>query len=275
LKFVNGLYKSAVGRLLAGMGAMAAGELGTMGALSGLHNLVKSEGEDMSHTSPQRITALLAAVKKKHGLDVGYRHDPVAISSNAGYMTSDMWSRSAEGIEKRINDPRSHDPQSAEYVHPSTRRMLIKKVDDIGKSMRRGGLVMTGKHFKKPGTVEHELGHAIAGSRGNAVERATIQHDIPKYSPLYHTLPTYLAAFKGGGKGPMVGALAGGLTGLLTDIPTLYAEYSANKYGDKLMSKDQPQQGRNKSYGSYLASSVLPGAITGGLYGLAKRKFKL
>jgi len=265
----------AEGRTLAAAGSMLAGVLANNAASSGLQSLVSSEGAGMAHTSNTRIAKLLEIVRKRYGVDVGYMHDPYIAGENAGFATPEMMNKNIAGINTALNDPATRDHSAPEYVHPSKRRAMISHVDELKKKMRNNGIIITGKHFKKPGTVEHELGHAIAANKGNFIEQATAKYNIPSYSTAYHTLPSYVAAFAGGGKSPLKGALAGGLAGLLTDVPTLYSEYSANKYGDKLMKPGSPQHAKTKAYGSYLSSSVLPFAVTGGLYGLAKRKWKL
>lgn len=260
---------------LAGLASVALGGLGNMGAVYGLNKLIAREGMELSHTSPQRVQSLLDIVRNKHGIDVGYIHDPYIVGTNAGYATPDMMERSIGDIEEGLNKPTSHDPSSTAYIHPSERRALIRRVDDLKKSMRRSGIIITGKHFKKPGTIEHELGHAIAANKGNVVERALIKYDVPGWSTFYHTIPSYIAALVGGSKSPLTGMLAGGLTGLATDIPALYTEYSANKYGDELLDKDAPQHSKYKSYGTYLSNAILPFLITGGIYGLSKKKLGL
>ena len=266
---------STEGRTLAAAGSMLAGVLANNAASSGLQSLVSNEGAGMSHTSNTRIAKLLETVRKRYGIDVGYVHDPYIVGENAGFATPEMMNSNIAGIDKVLNDPATRNQSAPEYVHPSKRRAMISHVDELKKKMRNNGIIITGKHFKKPGTVEHELGHAIAANKGNFIEQATAKYNVPSYSTAYHTLPSYMAALAGGSKSSLKGILAGGLTGLLTDVPTIYSEYSANKYGDKLIKPGSPQHAKAKAYGSYLSNAILPFAVTGGLYGLAKRKLKL
>ena len=255
--------------------SMLAGKLGGGAAVSGLSHLLTEEGRGMGHTSPQRVQALLDQVRAEHDLDVGYEHAPEIVGSNAGYMRPGVPEKIVGDLRKALDDPKSKVPGSKTYIHPTERRQYSRMIAKLEGASRPGGLVLTGTHFKKPGTVEHELGHAIAGSRGNILERAATNTEADPF--YYHTLPSYLAAFLGARKGsPLMGAVAGGLTGLATSAPTLYAEYAANRYGDQLLDPaEKDKHGKWKGYGTYLAGAGIPAALTGALYGLFRRKMKI
>jgi hypothetical protein len=259
--------------LLGALGATALGQLGGLLSTAGLTRVLQREGKSMGHTSPQRVQELLDKVKQKYNLDVGYLHSPDIAGSNAGFSTRKNVDKHVKTVRELLKGGDKDNPPYG--LTKKELRHLEKGIDELGRNVRKGGLVITGTHFKKPGTVEHELGHAIAASRGNPIEKAIIQKNIPEWSELYHAIPSTLAGLYGGGRyGPLKGALIGGLTGLATNAPTLYAEYSANKYGDQLLDESKPTQSKNTAYGTYLAGSAVPSALTGATFGLLNRKFK-
>lgn len=234
---------AAIGSTLGGLAAAGLARDTLSGALTGSRT-----GE--SHVSPQRVNTLLQQVKDQHGVDVGYLHSPGILGRSAGYMTPENVSGAVRRL-RTLGDEAS--------------------VSKLESARRPGGLVITGTQFKKPGVLEHELGHAIAANVGNPVERTILNENVQSAAPLYHDLPSLIMALRFGGKGPVSGALAGALTGALTNAPSLYAEYSANKYGSKLLgNKEDPD--KNMSLLTYLASSAVPYGVTGALYGLLKKR---
>lgn len=230
--------------------AIVLGSLGSRAALGLLNSGVGRETEAAPHISPQHVDRLLQRVKSTHGVDIGYVHAPQLIDGNAAFASPEKAKRLLKSLRDQGN------PLAAE----------------MRKAIKSDGLIITGRNTKKQGIIEHELGHGVAAAQGNVVERANAKYDVPKYGFLYHTIPSYAAAIIGGKRGPLAGALAGGIAGGLTDAPKLYSEYSANKYGREISETGElPFSGLN--FSTYLSRAVLPGALTGALYGaLSKRR---
>ena len=270
-RLTDPIMKKVIPTIPAAVGAGVLGELTGSALTHILGKSVQQEAKTLPHVSPQAVNRAFEFVKKKHGLDVGYMHDPYLTGLNAGYSPRKSLLDRAKQTEKVIEGP------FKEGIPPATRRALKRRIEKIRERMGRHGLVMTGTHFKKPGTVEHELGHAIAAHRGSFLER--LGHgELPKYSLLYHTLPSYGAALAAGlKKGPLAGLAAGGLVGALTELPTLKAEWAANKYAEPIIKEvhpGRPLHGKWKAYGTYVLPSTLPYAISGLLMGLVGRKLK-
>ena len=239
------------------LASVLGGLLATEGTLYGMGRALERSGRNLPHVSPHRINALLQQVKEEKKVDVGYTHLPDFMEGNAGYITKEEWNKFRTHI-KELPDG---------WLTPKEMRMIQTAINKVDENMRPHGVILTGRHFKKPGTIEHELGHAIATHKGSFLERMS-HKPIPRgIGEGLNALTPLVGLGVGVTKGPIVGALAGTAAGLLTNAPTIYGEYAANRYGDQLLRPGEAQHGKNLAFGTYLVGSAMPAAVTGGITG--------
>jgi len=201
----------------------------------------------------RNVDSIRDKVKELHGIDIGTAHVPSALSNNAMFV---------------------HPTESKPYIRKVLRRKYIPEElkEKLREARGRHGTVLTGKHMKRRGVLEHEYGHGIASAKGNLLERISSHPAIMQYRGAYHKLPAMIAGILAGKKGMTRGALAGAGVGLLTDAPRLYAEHSANQYAKDLMTDEQKQ---DVSYvrpmiGNML-SATAPYALIGAMSGLGHK----
>ena len=191
--------------------------------------------------------------KQQHGVDIGAAHVPELFEENAVFI---------------------HPDTARPYLRKALRRKYVP--EELKQKLRdaagRHGIVLTGKHMKRRGILEHEFGHGIAAAKGGPIEKTVSQPWVMQHRGLYHKLPSLAAGLVGGRYGIGKGLLAGAATGLATDAPRLYAEHAANKYARGLLPDEaQEQVSYTKPMLSNVATSVLPFAALGAFSGLGHR----
>lgn len=191
----------------------------------------------------------VGALKKEHGIDVGYAHSPAAAGENAFFATK-------KDLEDIIKDPMLD-------------KKDIKTFTKLVRQAREHGLIVTGKGFKKPGVIEHELGHALAANKGTPWEKFT-HGDVPPALQLLGTMGGLGGGYIiGGMKGPLVGALTAlGISGL-TSVPMVHREMIANRYGAEMMTPEMQEKVKNWPFlGSYINAGITMPTVGGALSGL-------
>jgi hypothetical protein len=191
-------------------------------------------------------------VRDQYGVDVGVAHVPGVLENNAVWV-----------------HPKSV-PSLMEFAKGHGANEVF--LDKLRQASGKGGIILTGKHAKRRGIVEHEFGHAIAGAKGNAIERLVHRPWVEQYSQYYHTFPSIFSAIIAGARGgPLAGLAAGSLVGLGTNLPRLYAEHAANRYARELLPEDLKEEvSYFPSYSTYLANSAVPAGVLGTSVGLSR-----
>lgn len=256
----------------AALGSTMLGELAGVAVpylmVKGFENKNKQHG----HISPQAIGKMQDYVKRKHKLDVGYAHAPL-IGRNAGYMTR----KDVTHAKNMVKDLFKSSPEDLRQQGLTGHQLgnFQKALENV----RKNGLVLTGTNFKKPGTVEHEFGHAIASQRGNWAERgshAVRGGDItgPIAAAAGELLPHLAGMYVGATKGPLLGMATGLGAGLLANAPTLYSEHAANNRGKEISEELGLRKGpaNTLATGSYVAGSVVPAIVSAALMGLGAKR---
>ena len=254
--------QSGIGRwgALAAVASPFVGELTTEHVNNALVRKIEEQSRTIPHVSDRRSQELLDRVRSEYDVDVGTMHSPYLVGTGAAYLHP-------AGIERVAQKFEGAD------LHPRAREAIQRRLDQIIDRKGQHGIILTGRHFKKPGTMEHELGHAIAMHRGNPVERFIGDHGLGSGTPSFPTrvLPHIVAIATGILKGPLAGASAGAASGILAQSPRLYSEYSADKYGDRLLDRSAPYQRSFLPRLTYLTNAALPAMISGGLSGILRR----
>jgi len=242
--------------------ALGIGTLGAIPIQRAIQSAAVHDGSRLPHMSTAETKAIIKRMKDKFKLNVGYTHDPYFSGDNAMYISPDLWGR----ISKMQNFITASD------LHPAAKKALINRIQSFGGKAGKHGIIITGRYTKKPEIIAHELGHAVAKYKGTALERLSSQPWVKNYRMYYHTIPAYAAGIAAGRAfGPVGGALIGGLTGLATDTPTLYNEYTANRYAKQLMNPDVSTALNLKALSTYLAGAGVGSALTGAVSGFLRR----
>lgn len=192
-------------------------------------------------------------VKREHKLNVGYMHSPSVAGDNAFFATK----KDLEDIIKDNKDNPLFDPKSFG-------RML--------RAAKQHGLVVTGKGFKKPGVIEHELGHAIATHRGTDWEKFTHEAAAPVLNSLgmLAGIGSGMAVALTGSAGPRrraLAALTGGGVASLFNVPLVSRELTANRYGRELMDDETNDKVKNWPFvGTYVNSGLTFPAVSSSLF---------
>jgi hypothetical protein len=184
--------------------------------------------------------------KKEYGVDVGYAHG--VGKDNAGFARKEELREAANAGED----------YSEHY------RKLLQKA-------KAQGLVITAKGYRRPGVVEHELGHAIA-AKGSGLERFTQGAWAKGLSGLGSVGGLAAGVYAGAAHGPLAGALTGlGVAGL-GNLPLISGEVLAHRYGKELLPKGREGINSAPFVGSYINSGITAPTVAGALMGLLGRK---
>jgi len=210
--------------------------------------LIERAGQHALSEAPEykRKPGAFQKAKKDFGVDVGYVHGEG--KDNA------MFARKEE-LREAAN---AGEDYSEHY------RQLLQKA-------RAQGLVITSKGCRRPGVIEHELGHAIA-SKGSGLERFTQGAWAKGLSGLGSVGGLAAGVYAGATHGPLVGALTGlGVAGL-GNAPLIAGEVLAHRYGRELLPKNREGIDPTPFVGSYINAGVTAPTVAGALMGLLGRK---
>jgi hypothetical protein len=199
----------------------------------------------------RREDTVLNQVKEKYDVEPGYLYSPRLAGQNAFYVDR-------PAVDRFL--------QTNPDMDPKLRKQVLQ-------SAKRHGLIVAGKGWKKPGVVEHEVGHAVATHAGGPIERFVHRPGVSEYEKYYHTVPSaVLAAVAGRKYGPLTGGAIGALTGLTTGLPMLYRELAADRRAREFMrDKDKEMVSNWPFVGSYLAGATVPFAASGAGIGLVSK----
>ena len=211
--------------------------------------------EMKSRPGVRNVDAIRQKAKDLYGVDLGSVHMPDVIQDNAVFIHPDASRRFKKNVLSRVS------------VAPDMK-------DKIREAASRHGMIVTGKHMKRHGVLEHEYGHAVASGNGNILERMASKPWVMNNRLYYHTIPSFATAAaigKGGGKyGWLKGLGAGAAMGALTDSPRLYAEHSANRYAKTLLPDEMKDEvSYTKPMIRNVLQSTLPYAGIGTVAGLS------
>jgi hypothetical protein len=172
------------------------------------------------------VPSAFKGAKKDYGMNIGYVHDPKE-GENAFYITKEDLK---DALQNSDNDPFFDAKPITKMLH----------------SAKQHGLVITGKGYKKPGVIEHEIGHAIAKHKGTPWERFTHSWAADPLMDLGWGLGIMGGQLAGtrypGLKGRALGALVGGGIAGLGTLPSVSREMSADRYAKDLMSEDMAKR---------------------------------
>lgn len=196
----------------------------------------------------RREDTVLRQAKDKYGVEPGYLYSPRLAGQNAFYINKGS-------VDKYL--------QANPEMDPKLRESILQRAG-------KHGLIVSGKGWKKPGVVEHEVGHAVAANAGGPIEKFVHKPEVAAYSKYYHTVPSaVLAAVMGRRAGPLVGGAVGALAGLTTGMPTLYRELAADRRAREFMTdKDKAKISTWPFIGTYLAGATVPFAASGAGVGI-------
>lgn len=226
--------------------ALGGGVTSALIAGAALHRAGKEAIGDVPEYGKRKPGAF-AKAKKEFGVNVGYQDEP-AMKDNALFAPKEI-----------LTEATADSPDNLKL------KILMRKA-------KEQGLVVTGEGYKRPGIVEHELGHAIAKSKGTPWEKFT--HS--RVAPVLSTLSSLTGGILGYGVGVKHGPLAGALTGLgisgLGNLPTIHGEMIANRYASELMPEKKERVSTWPFVGSYINAGVTTPTVAGALAGLIGRK---
>lgn len=189
--------------------------------------------------------------KKEYGLNVGYAQN--------------------EDIDNAMSIPKQELQElSANYAaHEPTDTST--KLKQFLRKAKEHGLIVTGEGYRRPGVVEHELGHAIAQNMGTPWERFTHSRIAPLLSLLGTAGGMGAGLYAGKKWGPAAGALAGLGASALGNVPTIHGEMVANQYANELLPENAKSVKTWPFVGSYINAGVTAPTVAGALMGLLGR----
>ena len=185
------------------------------------------------------------AAKKDYGTDVGY-----------------MQSRNFDSamVVPKQDITKAYDNTSSEKL-----KILLRRA-------KEHGLVITGEGYRRPGIVEHEIGHAIAKNTGTPWEKFTQGRAAPVLGTLAGIAGLGAGLHAGRKWGPVAGGLAGlGISGL-GNIPNIHGEMIANQYAKELLPEGTKSVSTWPFLGSYVNAGVTAPTVAGALAGLLGHK---
>jgi len=190
-----------------------------------------------------------AEVKKDQGLNVGYLHDPRIAGHNAFYVPKDV-------LIDRLKEP-------------DLEKATTKQLTQMLRKAKQHGLVITGTGFKKPGIIEHELGHAIATHSDSPWDKFTHSSLAPGIGFLGWLAGIASGHYMGSTRGMRAGALTGlGVSGLGA-IPMISREMTADRYGHELMDPEKVKQEKTWPFIAGYANPLITfPTVAGALSGL-------
>jgi len=220
---------------------IAAGGGLTTALLAGkaLHHAGKTTMESVPEY--KRKPKTFQEAKKDYGVNVGYSH--------------------GGDFENAASIPKGELKDAYEDEKTVKLKKLIQKA-------KQHGIVMTAQGYRRPGIVEHELGHTIAREKGTPWEKFTHSRAANALYNVSQLAGMGAGIYAGGKYGPLAGAAAGLGTSALAGAPFVHGEMIANRYGNELLPEDKPRIATWPFVGSYINRAITAPTIAGGLTGL-------